>query len=331
MSYSHLSSEERRVIFHCFNYGLSRAEIGRRLGRDRSTISREIKRGGRRGRGPVYDGLYAHMKAEHHRRQPRHRRCANNRQLVAYVDRKLRLHWPPEAISGRLAIDYPDRPDMRISHERIYQWIEADSRVQGRLHHYLRRRHKYRRRRRRLSQLKSRLTARLDIEQRPAVVDRRARYGDWEGDTVWGKNNTGAIATHVERKSGYLVAFKLRSRHSEPLADATIAAFQKLPRRWRHTLTYDNGTEFSAFARIAQSTGLTVYFAKPHSPWQRGCNENLNGLLRQFFRKGSVLSQVEQSDVDKVVALLNHRPRKRLNYLTPHEVLKEGRSVAVGS
>ena len=247
------------------------------------------------------------------------------------VDRKLRLHWPPEAISGRLAIDYPDRPDMRISHERIYQWIEADSRVQGRLHHYLRRRHKYRRRRRRLSQPKSRLTARLDIEQRPAVVDRRARYGDWEGDTVWGKNNTGAIATHVERKSGYLVAFKLRSRHSEPLADATIAAFQKLPRRWRHTLTYDNGTEFSAFARIAQSTGLTVYFAKPHSPWQRGCNENLNGLLRQFFRKGSALSQVEQSDVDKVVALLNHRPRKRLNYLTPHEVLKQGRPVAVGS
>jgi len=123
MSYTHLSSEERRVIFHCFAYGLSRAEIGRRLGRDRSTISREIKRGGRRGRGPVYDGIYAQFKAEQKRRQPRHRRRRNNRQLVTFVEKKLKAFWPPEAIAGRLAIDYPGRPDMRISHERIYQWV----------------------------------------------------------------------------------------------------------------------------------------------------------------------------------------------------------------
>lgn len=330
MSYSHLSSEERRVIFHCFNYGLSRAEIGRRLGRHRSTISREIKRGARRY-GPRYDGIYAQEQAVKNRRKARHRRRISNTQLVAYVQKRLQAYWPPEAIAGRLPIVFPDRPDMRISPEQIYQWIYADSRARGVLHRYLRRGHTYRRRRRRLARLRGRFADRVDINQRPAIVNARERFGDWEGDTVWGKNNSGAIATHVERKSGYLIAIKLPSRHAEPLADATIRAFKRLPKRWRHTLTYDNGSEFADFMRISRYSGLAIYFAQPHAPWQRGCNENLNGLLRQFYRKQTALRHVDQSDVDKVVHLLNHRPRKRLGYLTPHEVLKKDRSVAVGS
>lgn len=179
--------------------------------------------------------------------------------------------------------------------------------------------------------LRARFPDRVDIDQRPAIVDARARFGDWEGDTVWGKANSGVIATHAERKSGYLVAIKLGSRHAQPLADATIQAFKRLPGRWRRTLTYDNGSEFADFHRIRQATGLAIYFARPHAPWQRGCNENLNGLLRQFYRKNASLRHVSQSDLDKVVRLLNHRPRKRLGYLTPHEVLKQGRCVAVGS
>ena len=323
MSYSHLSSEERRVIFHCFMYGISRAEIARRLGRHRSTISREIKRGARRY-GPQYDGIYAHDQALAKRQTARHRRRSTNRQLVRYVHKKLRAHWPPEAISGRLPVVFPNRPEMRISHEQIYRWIYADSRAKGVLHQYLRHRHIHRRRRRRLPALRARFPDRVDIDQRPAIVDARARFGDWEGDTVLGKGNSGVIATHAERKSGYLVALKLPSRHAQPLADATIHAFKRLPARWRHTLTYDNGSEFADFLRIRRATGLDIYFARPHAPWQRGCNENLNGLLRQFYRKSTSLRDVSQSDLDKVVRLLNHRPRKRLGYLTPHEVLKQG-------
>ncbi|AWN14995.1 IS30 family transposase [Salinisphaera sp. LB1] len=330
MSYSHLSSEERRVIFHCFMYGVTRAEIARRLGRHRSTISREIKRGARRY-GPGYDGIYAHEQALAKRRTARHRRRVDNAPLVRYVEQKLRAHWPPEAIAGRLPIAFPNRADMRISHEQIYRWIYADSRDRGVLRRYLRRGHVHRRRRRRLSALRARFPDRVDIDQRPTAVDRRARFGDWEGDTVLGRANSGIIATHAERKSGYLVAIKLPSRHAKPLAEATIQAFKRLPKRWRRTLTYDNGSEFADFHRIGRATGLSIYFARPHAPWQRGCNENLNGLLRQFYRKNASLRDVTQSDLDKVVRLLNHRPRKRLGYLTPHEVLRKGLCVAVES
>ena len=220
---------------------------------------------------------------------------------------------------------------MRISHEQIYRWIYADSRARGVLHRYLRRGHVHRRPRRRLSALRARFPDRVDIDQRPAIVGTRARFGDWEGDTVLGKDNSGVIATHAERKSGYLIAIKLPSRHAQPLADATIRAFKRLPKQWRHTMTYDNGSEFADFVRISRSTGLSIYFARPHAPWQRGCNENLNGLLRQFYRKQVSLRSVMQSDLDKVVRLLNHRQRKRLGYLTPHEVLKQGHCVAVGT
>ncbi len=139
---------------------------------------------------------------------------------------------------GRLPIAFPDRPGVRISHEQIYRWVYADSRNRGMLHGYLRRGHVHRRRRRRLAALRARFPDRVDIDQRPTIVDARARFGDWEGDTVLGRVNNGVIATHAERKSGYLLAIKLPSRHAQPLADATIQAFKRLPRRWRHTLTY---------------------------------------------------------------------------------------------
>ena len=181
-----------------------------------------------------------------------------------------------------------------------------------------------------MGRVRSRIIGRVDIDQRPAVVDRRERFGDWEGDTVWGKDHSGVIATHVERKSGYLVAAKLASRHAEPLAAATINAFKRMPKKWLRTLTYDNGSEFSDFSHIAKRTGVVVYFARPYAPWQRGCNENLNGLLRQFYPKSASLRHVNQKDVDKVARLLNNRPRKRLGYLTPHEVLIKGACVALG-
>ncbi|WP_233543945.1 IS30 family transposase [Salinisphaera sp. Q1T1-3] len=194
----------------------------------------------------------------------------------------------------------------------------------------LRRRHKRRGRRTPRAGHRARRDTRLDIHQRPDVVDRRGRFGDWEGDTVMGSGRA-VIVTHVERRSGYIVAFKQPHRASMPLAKATVAALRPFPARFRRTMTYDNGTEFSAFERIEQKSGFQVYFARPHSPWQRGCNENANGLLGQFFPKRRSLDGISKAKLETVVDLLNHRPRKRLGYRTPHEVLTQNGRVAIGT
>ena len=329
MSHTHLSARERCVILTLSQFGLNQAEIARRLCRHRSTISREIKRN-QSPFWPHYSDRYAQYEAERRRRTARHRRRRDHRPLVDFVDAKLRAFWPPEAIAGRLIARFPGSSAMRISTEQIYAWIETDARTHGTLYRHLRQQHKTRRRRRSRGANRARREARLDIMQRPAIVDRRARFGDWEGDTVMGSGQA-AFVTHVERRSGYIVAFKQPSRSSVPLAEATIKAFQRVPRRWKQTLTYDNGTEFSAYDRIENGTGFRVFFARPHSPWQRGCNENANGLLRQFFPKRRSLDPVHQSELDKAVELLNHRPRKRLSYRTPHEVLTQNGRVAIGT
>ncbi len=175
---------------------------------------------------------------------------------------------------------------MRISAEQIYQWVFADARRGATLYRGLRRAHRRRRRQSRLGRAKRGIRDRIGIEQRPAIVARGARFGDWEGDTIEGRKGSGLIVTHVERKSGYRVAAKLPGKHADRLATETLRAFRVVPKRLRHTLSYDNGTEFAEFKRIASLSGFDSHFAKPYSPWQRGCNENINGLLRRFFPKG---------------------------------------------
>ncbi len=227
--------------------------------------------------------------------------------------------------------DYPNHLQMRISPEQIYQWIFVDARAGGDLYTSLRRCHKRRRRQGRLARAKRGIIGRVSIDCRPAQVADRSRFGDWEGDTIEGRKSTGLIATHIERKSGYLIAAKLPGKQAAPLAQLTIAAFKILPKRLRKTMTYDNGTEFAQFKKIEKATGFAVYFAKPYSPWQRGCNENANGLLRQYFPKGCDLRNVDQSQVNDAVNSLNTRPRKRLGYRTPNEVLRFNRRVALAS
>ena len=329
MSHSHLSARERCIILTLSQYGLNQAEIARRLCRHRSTISREIRRN-KSPFWPHYSDLYAQGQAEQRRKTARHRRRRDHRPLVDFVHAKLQAFWPPEAIAGRLIKRFPNTPAMRISTEQIYAWVEADAKARGTLYRHLRRQHKKRHRRRSRGAHRARRDARLDILQRPEIVDQRGRFGDWEGDTVLGSGRA-AFVTHVERRSGYVVAFKQPHRASVPLADATVDAFQRFPKRCRQTMTYDNGTEFSAYDRIEQGTGFQVFFARPHSPWQRGCNENANGLLRQFFPKRRSLDPVSQAELDTAVELLNHRPRKRLNYRTPHEVLTQNGRVAIGT
>ncbi len=167
------------------------------------------------------------------------------------------------------------------------------------------------------------------IDARPAIVDNRERMGDWEGDTiVGGERNTGII-THAERKSGYLLGDLYKKKNSELIKEKIIERFKKIPNDKRYTITYDNGTEFSEYELIERKTKMQIYFANPYHSWERGSNENANGLLRQFFPKKTLFATLTQKTVDKAIILINHRPRKRLNYLTPHEIFMEGKSIAV--
>jgi transposase, IS30 family len=320
MPYHHFTAKEQYVIAHMTIAGFSQREIGRRLGRHHASIGREIRRN-----RPTYadDAVYWYDAAEYYakerRHEPRHRRRQHER-LVSYVTSKLRLDWPPEAIAGRLKVDYPDDGTMRICHETIYRWIYENSRSKGDLHRHLRRAHKYRRRQKRYGSGRRFIPDRVSIDLRPPVAATRQRFGDWEGDTVEGGKGTGHLATHVERKCRYLIAAKLTDKKASTMTAQSIALFRRMPRRLRHTLTVDNGKEFSRFKEIEAKTGLSVYFADPYAAWQRGTNENTNGLLRYYFPKGTDFRKVSEKHVALVVKSLNNRPRKCLNYQTPHEV-----------
>ena len=332
MSYCHLSSEERYVISHLALCDLSLREIGRRIGRHHSSISREIKRN-----RPTYadDAVYwydaAQQYADQRKVKARHWRKKSNRQLVHYVQRKIIDDWSPEEITGRLIADYPNNEQMRISHEAIYQWIYADAVNGGNLYIHLRRCHKKRRKQRRYGSLRGLIPGRVSISQRPQAVDQRARFGDWEGDTLEGAKGSGAIATHVERKSRFLVAAKLADKAAKTMTIASASAFKRIPKRMRKTLTVDNGKEFAQFKQLENITGLCIYFADPYSAWQRGCNENTNGLIRQYLPKGTNFKNINNNDLAIIVKKLNHRPRKCLNYQTPHEVIYQAIDGAVAT
>lgn len=322
MPYRQLSENERYVISH-LQYGYSAREIARRLGRHHTTICREFKRARAVHPGTTYYYTWTHPIAVERRRQPRHFRRQNDPSLVAYVEAKLRLEWPPEAIAHRIRLEFPDDERMRISHETIYRWVYLDSRVGGRLYQRMRRQHPRRRKQRRYGSGRRFQADRVGIEHRPEEVSLRQRFGDWEGDTVAGKQNRSHLVTHVERKSRYLLAGKLADRKADTFAAQTVALLRSVPTQLRHTLTLDNGSECSQFPKIEQHANLKVYFADPYAAWQRGTNENTNGLLRQYFPKGTDLRRISDEKIQAVVERLNHRPRKCLGYQTPHEVFAQ--------
>ena len=295
-------------------------KIGRELGRHHTSISREIARN-----RPTYadDAVYWYDAAEYFAKERRHKARHRRRQherLVAYVKEKLKLDWSPETISGRVKLDYSDDDKMRISPETIYRWIYRDSHDKSNLHHHLRRRHKHRRRQKRYGSGRRFIPGRVSIDLRPPIVATRERFGDWEGDTMEGSKGSGGLATHVERKCRYLLAAKLTDKKAVTMTQQSTRYFRKIPRRLRQTLTLDNGKEFTQFKELERKTGLKVYFADPYSAWQRGTNENTNGLLRQYFPKGTDFRTVSEKEVAIVVKKLNNRPRKCLNYQTPYEV-----------
>lgn len=321
MSYTHLTEQERYVISHLNVAGYSKREIARRINRHHTSVTRELKRNG----PPQFDCCaywynWAHPEALERRRQARHYRRQKDLRLVLYAEAKLKMQWSPEEIASRIRIDYPDDKSMRISHEAIYRWIYLDAAMEGKLYLNLRRRRKKRRRQKRYGSGRRFLVDRKAITERPQIVENRQRFGDWEGDTVEGKKSSGYIATLVERKSCYLLAAKLENKRAATMVDRGVKAFGSIPKRMRQTLTVDNGSEFAQFKEIEKKASLAVYFAAPYAAWQRGANENTNGLLRQYFPKGSDFREITEKKIAQVVRLLNNRPRKCLNYQTPHEV-----------
>jgi IS30 family transposase len=250
---------------------------------------------------------------------------------VHYVQSKIIDDWSPEEICGRLIVDYPNNKLMRISHEAIYRWIYTDAVNGGNLYTHLRRCHKKRRKQRRYGSLRGLIPGRISIRQRPIAVNHRLRFGDWEADSLEGAKGSGAIATHVERKSRFLVAAKLSDKAANTMTIASASAFESIPKKMRKTLTVDNGKEFAQFKQLEKMTGFCIYFADPYSAWQRGCNENTNGLIRQYLPKGTNFKNITDDYLAIIVKKLNHRPRKCLSYQTPNEVIHQAIDGAVAT
>jgi len=309
MSYKHFTRDDRVKLAVLLKTGAKRDKIGRILSKDPVSVWREINRNSVAGR---YYPYKAHKKAKE-RKVHRKRKIENDKNLRKYVLKKLKLYWSPEQIAGRLRRDC-----IIIVHETIYRYIIHNKRLKR----YLRcQKGKYRRRHGTVLREKAREQEKKRwIGERPEIINQRQRLGDWEGDTIIGKERTQRILTHVDRKSLYLIGDKLNVVTAEIVAKKISERLSRLPRKKRQSITYDNGTEFSAHEIIERETKATVYFANAYHSWERGTNENTNGLIRQFFPKRSSFAKVTQEDVDRVVKLLNHRPRKKLNYLTPFEM-----------
>lgn len=320
MPYHHINATERQVIQRSRGAGESFQAIAKSLGRSPSTISREYARN-RDEAG--YQAATAQQRAEARASQPRHRRRFGNRALKDTVVRWLERDWSPAIISSRLRRKFPKRANMRVSAESIYQWVYRDAIHGGRLYQHLWHRRPRRIGHRSRMPAHSRIPSRVDISERPEVVDHRSRVGDWEGDTVAGKKNRSGLATHVERTTRFLVAGRLKNRRAATFTAATNRLLGWVPESLCHTLTLDNGTENAAHADIAHAKTMDVYFAHPHAPWQRGANEQVNGLIRRYFPKGTDFRKVTDKQIDEVVLKINQRPRKCLNYQSPYEVFAE--------
>lgn len=306
--HTHLTRDDRVRLSALLRAGLTQAACAKQLRVVPSTILREVARVQSKVR---YDASLAQRDAQKKRRESKQRtRIQNDRSLERYVVRKLKKGWSPDEIAGRWKILHGGS----FSHQTIYDWIRQERPdLKGYLPHQGRKRRMYG-----TSQEKSRSkAAKRSIEERPAIVEARSRLGDWEGDTIVGKERTQRILTHVERVSLYLVADKLDTVSCDVVHQRVVAHMKQL---LCSTITYDNGSEFALHGMIEKDTGALVYFAHPGSPHERGSNENVNGLLRRFFPKRSRFATITQQDVDRAVRLLNHRPRKSLGYLTPHEV-----------
>jgi IS30 family transposase len=318
MPYHHLTPMERGQIQAWLTQGLSRRAIAVRLGRSASTVCRELARN--QAQSTPYTAARAQKRYEQARRNCRRTTSLSEPALRRYLFDKMTEGWSPEQISGRLWLDFPGQPRMRVSPETVYRSLYSDEKLGNPLIGCLRQRRPRRRKRGERRPTRPFIPNRVGIEARPPEVSARQRYGDWEGDLLVGANQHGAVLTLVERKSLLLRATRLRSRRADGVAEAAIEQLHHLPAHWTKTITFDNGSEFAHHERIAHALGLDTYFAHPYAAYERGTNENTHGLLRQYLPKTTNFNQISEQQLQSCVRQLNNRPRKKLGYRTPFEV-----------
>jgi transposase, IS30 family len=309
--YKQLTEEERYQIKVLLEMGYQQKDIAQYLNRDPSTISRELRRNsGLRG----YRPKQAHQFATERRTQAA-KHCKLTTQVVDWIQSLLKLDLSPEQISGYLK----STQGVSVSHETIYRYIYEDKAQGGHLYLRLRLIPKGYRKRYGSYQQRGQLVDRVSIDERPAIVEARSRIGDWEGDTIIGKGRKSALLTLVERKTLYTLIVKLNSRNAMELAEKLTQTMKTLKRKIA-TITFDNGKEFAEHKMIAKELNSDVYFAHPYSSWERGTNENTNGLIRQYFPKGTDFNAITEKDIALVMERLNIRPRKTRNYKAPIEL-----------
>lgn len=332
--YRHLIAEDRNRIQRGLNEGLSCRGIAERLGRCPSTVSREVSRN---RVGGSYEALGAGERARSRCRGGR-RKLVGGTALLREVHIALLGGWSPEQIAGRLKQMHPDEPSERVSHETIYRYIYAQPRGELRktLIGALRQAHKRRLPRSRGGDRRGRLPQRVSIHERPAEVLGREVPGHWEGDLIRGAGNASAVGTLVERHSRYLLLAKMQGIDAEGVLEGFTRRMRTLPASVRKTLTYEQGREMARHPELARRLNIHLYFADPHSPWQRPTNENTNGLIRQYLPKGTDRSLISQRRLTQIATALNTRPRKCLGFRTPEEVMAQqisrlGSSVALQS
>jgi IS30 family transposase len=317
-----LSLEERVEVMVGLSAGDSVRAIAARLGRAPSTISREVARhGGRDGYRPVA----AHRQALVAARRPKPAKLSSYPALLARVAADLERLWSPQQIAARLVADFGHDASMTVSHETIYKtlYLQGRGELRRELARFLRTGRQARRHQGRLEQ-RGRIVDMTMVSERPAEAADRAVPGHWEGDLIVGKGNKSAIGTLVERATRFVMLFHLGQDHTAPVVrEALTAKVRQLPAQLARSLTWDQGAEMAEHARFSIDTGVKVYFCDPHSPWMRGSNENTNGLLRQYFPKGTDLSVHSPADLDAVAASLNGRPRQTLGWMTPSEKLDQ--------
>jgi IS30 family transposase len=323
----YLSVAEREEIAVGLAAGLSLRQIAAGLGRPASTVSREVRRNGTR---LGYRAVAAQAQAEFRAARPKMAKLAGNARLRGWVQARLEERWSPEQVSVMLRAEFADDPEMRVSPETIYQsvYVQGRGALRRELAACLRTGRAVRKPRRKEGERRGRIKDMVLISERPAEVADRAVPGHWEGDLIMGSRSS-AIGTLVERSTRFVLLLHLPRGHgADAVAAAMTEAMGTLPAALRRSLTWDQGREMAGHAQITLATDLAIYFCDPHSPWQRGSNENTNGLLRQYFPKGTNLAVHDKQHLDAVAAQLNARPRKTLGWRTPAQALDEALSAA---
>jgi IS30 family transposase len=315
MRFTHLSITERSELYQLrVIEQLSISEIGRRLKRNKSTISRELLRNtDERQIGYLPDTAVALMQARRKQAKVRFQRVSDK--TIAEVKQRLEQHHSPEQVAGRM-----EREGIgKISYETIYLMIYANHQEMGIYQQYLRQKQKQRRRKSR-NQKRGGIPNRVGIENRPKIADLKIEIGHWESDTVIGCNHTGVVVTHVDKASKYLLAGLAKNKTMEEINRVTLKLFEPVKSTFRKTMTFDNGREFCGHEKLSESLQIETFFATPYHSWERGLNEHTNGLIREFYPKSINFKIVKEDNFQKVVNLINHRPRKSLDYRTPYEV-----------